>query len=133
MVYITILSRIAETKSSTAQASSSVTPAEARSVIERDLQKTNEISFNPIETVARIQDARDLVKSAINRLKRKRSPYFQGALNELEWMQEIHKEMGDHGGVEYLYGTQFWWIKPDRKSTRLNSSHRSLSRMPSSA
>ena len=28
---------------------------------------------------------------------------------------------------------QFWFEQPDRKSTRLNSSHRSLSRMPSSA
>ena len=43
----------------------------------------------------------------------KRSPYYQGALNEMEWMQEIHKEMGEHGGVEYLYGTQFWWINPE--------------------
>ena len=36
--------------------------------------------------------------------------------------------MLDHVKVDY-YGTD----TPDRKSTRLNSSHRSLSRMPSSA
>ena len=38
-------------------------------------------------------------------------------------------------GAEYVYGLRYrdWETIQDRKSTRLNSSHRSLSRMPSSA
>ena len=34
---------------------------------------------------------------------------------------------------KYVFGMSYQTLKEDRKSTRLNSSHRSLSRMPSSA
>ena len=40
-------------------------------------------------------------------------------------------EMPDDGG--WAYGTNLDYMKEDRKSTRLNSSHSSVSRMPSSA
>ena len=39
----------------------------------------------------------------------------------------------DPFGAVLLLLTGFGWAKPDRKSTRLNSSHPSSSRMPSSA
>ena len=39
--------------------------------------------------------------------------------------------LGDYGRIAYTSSYRDW--ETDRKSTRLNSSHRSLSRMPSSA
>ena len=50
-----------------------------------------------------------------------------------------HKPPKDYKYVEELAHLQIElikmqeWVRSDRKSTRLNSSHRSLSRMPSSA
>ena len=60
-------------------------------------------------------------------------------------MKEVKLGMSNKG-MHLVYGESKWWIsdllyaddvafvaESDRKSTRLNSSHRSLSRMPSSA
>ena len=51
----------------------------------------------------------------------KRSPEY------VRFFPSINKD----GGNQYTY--TFWFNKKDRKSTRLNSSHSSVSRMPSSA
>ena len=57
----------------------------------------------------------------------------------LKWYNKIGYGSGDiAGNVVYAFLTSFMMVYltdsvGDRKSTRLNSSHRSLSRMPSSA
>ena len=43
-----------------------------------------------------------------------------------------HKEEAKALGAKWDRTKKIWYV-PDRKSTRLNSSHRSQSRMPSSA
>ena len=48
----------------------------------------------------------------------------------VDFSREFKKEVIDYFCAAYLKGLT---PNPDRKSTRLNSSHRSLSRMPSSA
>ena len=50
-----------------------------------------------------------------------------GLKNQQKLMQQAWEYEKEGMGLQYNYGQQ------DRKSTRLNSSHRSLSRMPSSA
>ena len=61
------------------------------------------------------------------------APKYQSTLTQ--WGNELYKETGyllDENDYQYLItGYRDW--ETDRKSTRLNSSHRSLSRMPSSA
>ena len=53
-----------------------------------------------------------------------------------EWMQSVAAEM-NLSETAFLVcradGFDLRWFTPDRKSTRLNSSHERLSRMPSSA
>ena len=41
--------------------------------------------------------------------------------------------IGLSAGLALIIGYYFWFINRDRKSTRLNSSHEWISRMPSSA
>ena len=48
-------------------------------------------------------------------------------------VQGNHPMMNAVGGTSLHYWGQHWRFSPDRKSTRLNSSHVSESRMPSSA
>ena len=58
------------------------------------------------------------------------SRHLESEKRKAEIRDRIHKqaEQGQKTAKDY-----FRPAKPDRKSTRLNSSHRSLSRMPSSA
>ena len=39
--------------------------------------------------------------------------YWQGRKPELEWSQEIQDQRAKHGGVEFVYGTQFWFVKAE--------------------
>ena len=55
-------------------------------------------------------------------------PKHEGLSNPSKRWEKIEKALRDNN-VDYAY--RDW--ETDRKSTRLNSSHRSLSRMPSSA
>ena len=43
------------------------------------------------------------------------------------------KEAGETGNINKWNPADIWMVNPDRKSTRLNSSHTDISRMPSSA
>ena len=60
--------------------------------------------------------------------------FFQKQVYDYKWksyetkLKEIEKQIDD-----YIYERNYRDWETDRKSTRLNSSHRSLSRMPSSA
>ena len=69
-----------------------------------------------------------------NLLKGKRGIVF-GALNDMSIAWKVAERVVEEGAVITLSNTpcayRDW--ETDRKSTRLNSSHRSLSRMPSSA
>ena len=63
-----------------------------------------------------------------------------GNNNKLEDQEELMRKAWEYEkagmGLQYNYGQQAAnaeYKRKDRKSTRLNSSHRSLSRMPSSA
>src|ERR1043165_9607967 len=53
--------------------------------------------------------------------------FVMGTVEDYEWAKEI---IAEHN-LESLCPLLFSWGHPDRKSTRLNSSHGALSRMPS--
>ena len=53
------------------------------------------------------------------------------ALATLAW--DPRAAIAQGGLLKYVHGGEFHMYNPDRKSTRLNSSHLKLSRMPSSA
>ena len=60
-----------------------------------------------------------------------------GGLRKLRFA-DARRGKGKRGGLRVIYywwvpGLQFWLYTLDRKSTRLNSSHEWISRMPSSA
>ena len=56
--------------------------------------------------------------------------HFPGHMTEvIELFRELYRSFG----IEYTNPVRDWDVPPDRKSTRLNSSHMSESRMPSSA
>ena len=52
---------------------------------------------------------------------------------EEQWVGESPKKKQKTGGVISFRGIYWWPLPEDRKSTRLNSSHEFVSRMPSSA
>ena len=61
---------------------------------------------------------------------------FEGPVEELVRMKIKEIEENEHVRVLHVVesGSRAWGISsPDRKSTRLNSSHNVISRMPSSA
>ena len=50
----------------------------------------------------------------------------------MEWYRDARFGMFIHWGL-YAIPARGEWVRRDRKSTRLNSSHTTVSRMPSSA
>ena len=103
--------------------------------------------IQPLRGSVMNDDLIKLVESIVVNLSKDDVPYWCGNLQETQFMRQIEEVKRRAPHAEYIYGTQFWWLSPDkitrsacfpkcvtdRKSTRLNSSHRSLSRMPSSA
>ena len=61
---------------------------------------------------------------------REKLPYIRDMGFTAVWLNPFYKSPFRDAGYDI---TDFYKVAPDRKSTRLNSSHRSLSRMPSSA
>ena len=98
--------------------------------------------YNKIDSVGReLKETRKALKMLQEHHSKVRETEFNRAVAELKAAQKKHLEDGN--ADEYLKATELLtdikadqkyrdW-ETDRKSTRLNSSHRSLSRMPSSA
>ena len=88
---------------------------------------------NYMESTTQItaEDYNDKTLQAIAYEKAKEEYVFNNASEKaVDSFCEFLKAIDDTATVEYLANPSSW---ADRKSTRLNSSHRSLSRMPSSA
>ena len=85
------------------------------------------LTFNPI-------DANHwLNKTELENCFSLKSTYLDNAFCDDEYKEVIRALAGQDENFYNIYATAYRDWETDRKSTRLNSSHRSLSRMPSSA
>ena len=105
----------------------------AMALVEMGFTSLEEIAYVPAETFDEIDLDEDTVTLLQSRAK---EAALADALKQQENVQEPSEELLNMQGMTQeiayaLAGYRDW--ETDRKSTRLNSSHRSLSRMPSSA
>ena len=76
---------------------------------------------------------KNLIVALIGKMKSIIASIRKNAEEALSWLNAIEKDKYQHYALGAAIAAAIFFASPDRKSTRLNSSHTRPSRMPSSA
>ena len=76
-------------------------------------RKVDPINFSPVESIAKSHMTQKFLYEVIRVLKQKREPYWIGFKQENDFIKDIARFEVKFPGAEYVYGTQYWWIKPE--------------------